>query len=223
VSTFPQITTERLILRDFNEADASTVFEMFSDDRVTEFYDFGTFTDIEQANKLVAGNIRRNAAQDGSGLRWAICLADDPKNAIGSCGFHSTNKDSHSIEIGYELHPNHWGKGYAFEAVSQMLGFCFTHHIPFHINRVSATTDLESHRSIALLRRLGFSEEGVLRQYGFWKDKFHDVRLFSFLREEWATLGGIPRGRGTVLSGGCLTCSSDGSAALPLVGTDVDR
>jgi ribosomal-protein-alanine N-acetyltransferase len=140
---------------------------------------------VEQANNLVAENIRRNALQDGSSLRWVICLADASEKAIGSCGFHSTNKKFHSIEIGYELHPNYWGKGYAFEAISGMIDFSFTHHLPFHVNRIAATTDLESHKSIALLRRLGFSEEGILRQYGFWKNRFHDVRMFSLLREEW--------------------------------------
>jgi ribosomal-protein-alanine N-acetyltransferase len=133
----------------------------------------------------VAANIRRNAVQDGSSLRWAICLADKQEWAIGSCGFHASNKDFHSIEIGYDLHPRYWGNGFAFEAVSQMLDFCLSSHVPVHVNRISATTDLESDKSIALLGRLGFSEEGVLRQYGFWKNQFHDVRLFSLLREEW--------------------------------------
>ena len=185
MSIFPLITTERLILRDFIEAGAVAVFEMFSDDRVTEFYDVGSFSSIEQANKLVSANMRRNAAQDGSCLRWAICLSDNSMTTIGSCGFHSTNKEFQSIEIGYELHPDYWGKGYAFEAISEMLRFCFAQNVPFHVNRVSATTNLDSLRSIALLRRLSFSEEGVLRQYGYWKNEFHDVRLFSFLREEW--------------------------------------
>lgn len=185
MNTFPDITTERLILRDFNVSDVDAFFEMFSDDRVTEFYDLDTFTCVEQAIVFVETHRRRNAARDGSSLRWVICLADAPEHAIGSCGFHSTNKDFQSIEIGYELHPDYWGKGYAFEALSQMLHVCFSQHVPFHVNRVSATTDLDSQKSIALLRKLGFSEEGVLRQYGFWKDAFHDVRLFSFLREEW--------------------------------------
>ena len=188
MSPFPALTSQRLILRDFHEADANAFFAMSSDDRVTEFYDCNTFSNVEQAKDLVAANIRRNAAQEGTGLRWVICLADSPECAIGSCGVHSINKNFHSIEIGYDLHPEFWGNGYAFEAVSKVLGFCFSSHTPIHINRVSATTDLESHKSIALLRRLGFSEEGILRQYGFWKDRFNDVRLFSLLREEWEAL-----------------------------------
>ena len=185
MSTLPEITSERLILRDFKDADVDAFFEIFSDDRVTEFYDLDTFSCVEQAIVFVETHRRRNAVQDGSSLRWAICLADDPEHAIGSCGVHSTNRDFQSIEIGYELHTDHWGKGYAFEALSGMLSLCFVSDVPFHVNRVSATTDLESQKSIALLRKLGFAEEGVLRQYGFWKNAFHDVRVFSLLRAEW--------------------------------------
>lgn len=188
MQAFPALTSPRITLRDFRESDADAFFAMFSDDRVTEFYDCNTFTNVEQAQELVAANMRRNAAQDGAGLRWVICLADSPERAIGSCGVHAINKNFHSMEIGYDLHPMVWGYEYAFEAVSTMLGFCFSSHIPIHVNRVSATTDLDSHKSIALLRRLGFSEEGVLRQYGYWKNRFNDVRLFSLLREDWESI-----------------------------------
>ena len=66
-----------------------------------------------------------------------------------------------------------------------MLSYCFKNEFPFPINRVSATTNLESVKSIKLLTKLGFTEEGVLRKYGYWKNKFHDVRLFSLLYNEW--------------------------------------
>ena len=193
MSTFPVLTSQRIILRDFHAADADAFFAIFSDDRVTEFYDCNTFSNVEQAQELVTANIGRNAAQDGTGLRWVICLTDSPESAIGSCGIHSINKNFHSLEIGYDLHPKYWGNGYAFEAVSKMLSFCFSSHSPIHVNRVTATTDLESHKSIALLKRLGFSEEGILRQYGFWKNRFNDVRLFSLLREEWESIENPPK------------------------------
>lgn len=161
------------------------MFAIFADARVTEFYDLDTFTHLEQAEQIVASRMQSNTDPNSGQLRWAICLSGAPDTVIGSCGFHSCNSAFHSIQIGYELHTDFWGKGYALEAVRAMLDFCFTSDIPFHVNRVVATTDLDSHRSIALLRKLGFSEEGVLRQYGFWKDRFHDVRLFSLLREDW--------------------------------------
>jgi ribosomal-protein-alanine N-acetyltransferase len=104
---------------------------------------------------------------------------------VGSCGFHAVNVGFSSIEIGYELNRTCWSQNIAYEAVSAMLGYCFENNFPFEINRISATTNLDSLRSMRLLNRLGFVEEGILRQYGYWKGKFHDVRLFSLLRSEW--------------------------------------
>jgi ribosomal-protein-alanine N-acetyltransferase len=124
---------------------------------------------------------------DGASVSWAICLADDPDLAIGYCGIHSANPAFCSLMIGYDLRPDHWGKGVALEAVSAMLSFCLARDYPFAINRVAATTDLDSQRSIALLKRLGLVEEGVLRQFGFWKGAFQDVRMFALLRSQWQT------------------------------------
>jgi RimJ/RimL family protein N-acetyltransferase len=50
-----------------------------------------------------------------------------------------------------------------------------------------ATTDLAIQRAIASRKRLGFVEEGVLRQFGFWKGAFQDVRMFALLRSKWQT------------------------------------
>ncbi|MDP3653414.1 MAG: GNAT family protein [Rhodoferax sp.] len=186
MTTVQQITTERLTLRAFEASDVHAVYDIFSDDRVTEFYDCDTFSRLEQAKEWLASRTPGDVKHDGQGATWAICLTAAPGVVIGSCGFHTINRDFYSIAIGYDLHPAHWGRGYAFEANAAMLGFCFANDVPFHVNRVAATTDLDSQRSMNLLRKLGFSEEGVLRQYGYWKGKFNDVRMFSLLREDWS-------------------------------------
>jgi [ribosomal protein S5]-alanine N-acetyltransferase len=35
-----------------------------------------------------------------------------------------------------------------------------------------------------LLKKIGFKEEGLLRDYGFWKGDFHDLKMFSLLRKD---------------------------------------
>jgi [ribosomal protein S5]-alanine N-acetyltransferase len=182
---FPVIVTQRLLLRNFVMSDLQAIYKLFSNDSVTEFYDLDTFTQEDQAINFVSARIRLNEEHGARAFRWAICLNSDPDTVIGSCGFHSVNKSFSSIEIGYELNPSFWGNSFAYEAVTAMLDYCFVNNFPFSINRVTATTNLESKRSINLLSRLSFTEEGTLRQYGYWKNKFHDVRLFSLLRSEW--------------------------------------
>ena len=185
MNEFPTIVTERLLLRKFASSDANAVYEIFSNDKVTEFYDLESFTSLDQATNFV--NTRISLSEEGGkrGFRWAICMKSAPDVVIGSCGFHALNTAFSSIEIGYELNESYWCKNLAFEAVDAMLNYCFAANFPFPINRITASTNLDSTRSIKLLTKLGFQEEGVLRQYGYWKNRFHDVRLFSLLRSEW--------------------------------------
>lgn len=185
MNEFPEILTERLLLRNFCVSDAAALYDIFSNDAVTEFYDLDSFTQYTQAEEFVHSRIKLNGDFGKRAFRWAICLKSEPDSLIGSCGFHCVNQAFSSIEIGYELNQSYWGKNIAYEAVSAMLDYCFTNNFPFPINRVSATTNLDSVKSIRLLNRLGFVEEGILRQYGYWKSRFHDVRLFSVLSSEW--------------------------------------
>lgn len=192
IPAFPQIISERLTLRAFGSHDLQALYAIFSDERVSRFYDVDTFTSLDEAERMLDWRMPALERQPLGALRWAICLNNDLDTLIGSCGFHGSNPAFHSIEIGYELNPLYWGRGYATEALQAMLDHCFSHDLPFRINRVAATTNLDSQKSMSLLGRLGFMEEGVLRQYGFWKGRFHDVRLFSLLREDWLR-GGTAR------------------------------
>ena len=185
MNEFPTIVTEQLVLRKFVSTDANAVYKIFNNDNVTEFYDLESFTSLDQATNFVNARISLSDEGGKKGFRWAICLISEPDIAIGSCGFHAVNKAFSSIEIGYELNESYWGKNLAFEAVEAMLNHCFTENFPFPINRVTASTNLDSTRSIKLLSNLGFTEEGILREYGYWKNRFHDVRLFSLLQSEW--------------------------------------
>lgn len=185
MNKFPLITTQRLLLRNFNQGDVNAIYDLMSNPAVTQYYDLDSFTHMSQAEEFVESRIDQNNESGNRGFRWAICLKSEPNIVIGSCGFHATNKAFSSIEIGFELSPSYWGKSIVPEALKGMLGFCFTNNFPFPINRVSAITNLENTRSIHLLGKLGFVEEGIMRQYGFWKNEFHDVRLFSLLKCEW--------------------------------------
>ena len=40
-------------------------------------------------------------------------------------------------------------------------------------------------RSLAVMERLGFAREGVLRQLDYYKGAYHDDVVYSMLREEW--------------------------------------
>jgi len=180
-----EIHGNRISLLQIGIEDVCQYFKIFSDPRVLEYYDIEPFYEISQANEAIRYINTQYQNDEFEGYRLGIYLNDNISKLIGTIGFHNCNKKYCSLEIGYDLHPDYWRKGLAFEAVSEFIEMIYQKGFPFEVNRIVATTDLDSQRSISLLKRLRFVEEGVLRQYGYWKNKFNDVRIFSMIRKDW--------------------------------------
>ena len=72
------------------------------------------------------------------------------------------------------------------EAVRAVVSYVFRHG---NINRITATTIPENAASIRVLQHAGFQEEGILRDWGFWKGEFKDLRCFSLLRRDSSGAG----------------------------------
>ena len=176
---FPLLETDRLWLREITDGDASGLFALYSDPRVVEYYDIEPFTEESQAAVLVRG--LADKYHDGVGIRWGISLKSAPATLIGTCSY-TWNPDNASALLGYDLLSERWGQGIMREAVYAALRYGFEVR---SLNRIQAMTSLDNVASIRLLRGLGFTEEGVLRQLGFWKGEFHDMRCFSLLWREW--------------------------------------
>lgn len=177
---FPQLETENLILRETTITDAPAVFQIFADDEVTKYHDVKTATSVEQAQFLI--HRRAERFQNQEGIRWGIARKVD--NAIiGSCGYSIRNR--FQAEIGYELAKKYWRKGFMTEALSAIIQWGFEQ---LDLNRIEALVMLENTASIQLLKKLQFVEEGVLREYGFWKGKFHDLKILSLLQKDYDRL-----------------------------------
>jgi [ribosomal protein S5]-alanine N-acetyltransferase len=175
---FPILKTDHLILRQLSVSDIGTIFEVFSDDQVTQYYDLETFTNFEQAEKLIAHFQARYEQREG--IRWAITRRDNGE-MIGTCGFNGFNRQASRAVIGYDLLRSSWGQGVAGQAVAGMLEFGFRR---LELHRIEAYVDPENAASVRVLEKLGFRREGVLRDHGFWKGKYWDVVCFSKLRTD---------------------------------------
>jgi ribosomal-protein-alanine N-acetyltransferase len=176
-ASFPEIETERLLLRELLPEDAPAIFRLFSDPLVTRYYDLVTYTNIEQAEELI--DFFDESFELERAIRWGIERKEDGE-LMGTCGFVWLR--THRGEIGYELHSSFWRQGYMSEALDAILDFGFTE---LGLHRIEAMTMLENEASSGLLHSLGFQQDGILREVEYFKDAFHDMRLFSLLRHEY--------------------------------------
>lgn len=179
---FPEIYTERLYLRKISLKDAEILFNYWSDPEVTKYLNVTTFKNIEQAYSMIRA--LNSLYNNKEGFRWAIVTKKD-NNVIGTCGYNNWIKKSSRGEIGYELGKEYWGKGYASEAVKEIIKYGFKN---MNLNRIEAFTVPEATSSINLLKKLGFKQEGTLRQYGYWNMRYWDENIYSLLKRDWKQL-----------------------------------
>lgn len=180
MSDFPKIETDRLLLREIAAADASELFAIHSDDVAMRWFGADPLTTIEQAVKLIE-TFASWRALPNPGVRWGIQRKAD-KRFIGSCGLFKWHRQWKSCVIGYELASFAQGKGLMFEALSVILGWGFEH---MELNRIEAQVHPKNTASIRLLEKLGFVQEGYMREAGFWLGEHHDLKHFALLRRDY--------------------------------------
>lgn len=91
-------------------------------------------------------------------------------------------KKHYRAEIGYEISGEYRRQGLMTEVLDAVIRFGFE---VMELNRIQAIVVSNNLPSVKLLSKLGFSEEGVLREYEFHREQFADLRLFSLLRREF--------------------------------------
>ncbi|MBB3112555.1 ribosomal-protein-alanine N-acetyltransferase [Paenibacillus phyllosphaerae] len=178
--TFPRLETKRLVLRKMVEEDAPAMFDYFSKDEVTQYYDLESFTEVKQASDLIAMFNQRY--EEGKGYRWGITLKGAEDQLLGSCGFHQWEKEHYRAELGYELAPAYWQRGIMTEAASAIIAYGFE---SLGLNRINAYIDPANISSHKLLKKVGFAEEGLLRDYFYEKGKFVDAVIFGQLKRDY--------------------------------------
>ncbi|MFF2587719.1 GNAT family N-acetyltransferase [Peribacillus butanolivorans] len=173
---FPILETERLILREITKEDAEGIFACFSNENVTRYYGQETLESIEEAEKFV--DFFSNNYNEKRGIRWGI-EKKETKGIFGTIGFNAWLPKHKRAEIGYEIHPEQWGKGYASEAVSRVLTYGFD---VMNLTRIGAVVFLNNEASNKLLTNIGFQKEGVLKKYMYQNGVAHDTYVYSLLK-----------------------------------------
>ena len=176
---FPTLETQRLRLRQMTPADVTALLQHFGNPEVVKFIEMQPIRTLEQANEWLKWMGGFFAAKDG--LRWGIIHQDD-NVFIGSAGLHNWNREANYAEIGYDITAPYQGAGYATEVARSLIEFGWKH---MGLNRVEADVVQGNIGSMRVLQKLGFRQEGILRQRLLKGGKYYDVYLFGLLRADY--------------------------------------
>jgi len=161
-------------LRLLEEDDAADLLTHFSDPRVTEYLDIDPLSGLDEAKATIAwAQTLHNA---GRGLRWGI--RERPGGAfIGTCGFNTLIFErGRRGEVAYDLSTAWWGRGVMSGIMPALIDYGLG---TLALHRLEAMVTPGNERSCRLLERHGFSREGLLSGYGFWKGRYWDQIVYG--------------------------------------------
>ena len=160
------ITSDRLLLRPWCDDDADFLLDLESRWEVVRFLGARPSA-MSTREDALASIARRRAVDEPIHGIWAITVAAEAR-LVGNLLLKpiplSTRDPSdrpNDVEIGWHLHPNAWGQGYATEAAKAVLHDGFSRGL----TKVLAVTHPDNHASQAVCRRLGMTHLGCTTRY----------------------------------------------------------
>lgn len=176
----PEIETDRLVLRKMKLDDAGDVFDYASDPDVARYVIWDAHRSIKDSESFLALVVE--GYRNGELGTWGMEDRESGK-LIGTCGYDGSWQPAHaSAEIGYALSRRYWGRGLMPEAVTALLEFGFGR---MKLNRIVARCFAPNTASEKVMRKVGMSYEGTLREHLYLKDAYQDLKVYSILKSEY--------------------------------------
>ncbi|MBO9521658.1 MAG: GNAT family N-acetyltransferase [Nocardioidaceae bacterium] len=174
------LSTERLIIRGWTVEDAPAALAMLSRIEVVKWLGDGEpvlTKDLDEAREKIARWQGRDHPPLG---HWAVQVTDGGDlhgRVIGSVLLLTLPNSKHGeVEIGWHLHPDAWGRGYAPEAARAVLRRGFEGGLP----EIHAVTHLDNENSMRVATKIGMTHTGIVHT---WYEE--PSQHFVLRREEW--------------------------------------
>jgi RimJ/RimL family protein N-acetyltransferase len=177
MNTYPIIVGERVYLRALEPIDLDRCIKWISDAEVTTFLTtrqiFNSIREREWLDKLYTTD---------NEITFAICVKDGNIH-IGNGGLHAIDRFYRCATLGIVIgEKEYWGKGYGTEAVRLLADFAFRTQ---NLNRLDLVVLDFNERARRCYKKIGFVEEGRLREKCFKNGAYCDEIVMSILQNEW--------------------------------------
>ncbi|BCB03744.1 GNAT family N-acetyltransferase [Bacillus sp. KH172YL63] len=173
---------EELALRLLEERDAERMYELIDGSRqyLQQWLPWVAGTKAPEDSREFIKGTRLGFAQYNS-LTAGIIFRDE---LVGVAGFNELDWSNQAASIGYWLGEGYQGKGIMTTVTRELIQYGFK---TLKLNRIEIRAAEFNHRSRAIPERLGFKEEGKLRQKEQIHDRYVDHVVYGMLAKEWET------------------------------------
>ncbi|EHJ08317.1 GNAT family N-acetyltransferase [Staphylococcus simiae] len=171
---------DHISLKGLELADANALFELVDNSRETlgQWLPWVPLTKEPSDSEVFIRGAIQQYNQD-NGVHYGIWYDGQ---LAGVIGLHYIDRTNKRTSIGYYLAQQFEGQGIMTVSTQALINYCFTE---LRLNRVEIRAAVNNFKSQAIPRRLGFTEEGVLRQDELLNGQFSSSYVFSLLKSEY--------------------------------------
>jgi len=174
------VETERLLLRPMEESDADALHAYQSLPEVAQYHHWGPRSLDEVRAKLTEWTKMRRLDGEGT-LAFAVVTKSETR-LIGDFSLRVTDVTARQGTIGYNLHPDVQGRGYAIETCRALLRIGFD---DLGLHRIFACCDVRNRASWRVMERLGMRREAHFREHALFKGGWDEEFYYALLEDEW--------------------------------------
>ena len=175
------LETERLVLRRFVESDFDAVFAMRSNADVARYLYWEPESE-EAARKALTKKLTNVSLREEGDVLALAAVERSGGQVVADMILHWVSREHATGEIGYIVHPEHAGKGYATEAAAPLLAVAFD---KLGLHRVIGRTEARNIGSARVLEKLGMRREAHLVENEFVKGEWQSELIYAILDHEW--------------------------------------
>tara|TARA_B100000780_G_scaffold224542_1_gene163656 strand:- start:206 stop:745 length:540 start_codon:yes stop_codon:yes gene_type:complete len=170
---FPELITDRLILRQPNSKDSKSIYLLRSNKKINALISRKIPESITETTKFIAELNKRFKVKKN--IFWVI-VSKEHNQVIGTIGYHKFVHDFSYAEIGYELHPDNHDKGYMNESFKAVLDFGL---YTMNLETIEAFTHKDNEASKALLEKYQFVFQVERRDEGFENNRIFKLKKIA--------------------------------------------
>ena len=172
---FPNLETDRLLLRRVNTGDVKEILMLRSNPETMQYIPRPLLKTDEEALEHIAMIDQKIEANEG--INWAITLKDNP-TLIGIIGHYRIKPEHYRAEIGYMLLTDYQRNGIITEAIKATVDYGFN---DLKLHSIEAVIAPENIGSAKVLEKNGFIKEAHFKECEFYNGKFLDSVIYSLL------------------------------------------
>ncbi|NMP38571.1 MAG: GNAT family N-acetyltransferase [Clostridiales bacterium] len=169
----PVINTERLELRTLTAEDVPALREWLTEPSIYRYWGSNCGKNDKNPELMF-----EKSPKPTKSFHWGIVLTAENK-AIGEMWVYLIENDR-MAKVAYRVNPRYHGNGYASEALSAAVNFCFSQT---ELRRLWTYVDVRNTPSARVLEKCGFTREGLVRQ-GKMGSTWCDYYIYGRLKED---------------------------------------